>query len=393
MAKRFIVWFKDISMKDVALVGGKNAALGEMYSKLQSRGIRIPNGFAITADAYRYFLKSAGLEKKIKEVLASLNFHNIRDLKVRGKKIRQLILGANLPPDLQDAISYAYKKLSNQYGIRNLDVAVRSSATAEDLPQASFAGQQETFLNIRGKAQLLEAVKKCFASLFTDRAIFYRAELKFDHLKVALSVGVQKMVRADKGASGVMFSCDTESGFPDVVLINASYGLGENVVQGKVNPDQYYVFETTFKQGYKPIIGKVLGSKDVKMIYTKGKKSTKNVKVAFEDRIKFALNDDEILTLASWSMLIENHYKKPMDMEWARDGIDGKLYILQARPETVKSRRNINELEVYEILKKSKVKILTQGLSVGDKIGYGRARVILDVKDIDKFQKGEVLVT
>jgi len=288
----------------------------------------------------------------------------------------------------------AYHELSRQYGVENADVAVRSSATAEDLPGASFAGQQETFLNMTGSANVVAAVKKCFASLFTDRAIAYRQEMGFSHLKVGLSAGIQKMVRSDLGASGVMFSCDTESGFGDVVLINASYGLGENVVLGRVEPDQYYVFETTLKKGFKPILEKRMGSKFLKMIYTKDSaKPIKNIATTAKERQKFVLTDEEILTLARWSMLVEEHYQKPMDMEWAKDGKDGKLYIVQARPETVQSKRNVNILEDYVIDAKAAKKIVARGMSVGSKIGSGPAHKILSAKDITKFKKGEILVT
>src|SRR3989338_7110034 len=351
-SKKNIVWFKDLSIKDVALVGGKNASLGEIYNNLVPYGVRIPNGFSTTSEAYFLFLDATGLTKKIQEILKYINVHDLKTLQEKGKKVRGLIMSAELPLDLKNEIVEAYKKLSEKYGEKNVDVAVRSSATAEDLPGDSFAGQQETYLNITGEKNVLEAVKKCFASLFTDRAIAYRQEMGFGHTKVGLSAGIQKMVRSDVGASGVMFSCDTESGFPDVVLINASWGLGENVVLGRVEPDQYYVFETTLRRGFKPIIEKRVGSKDIKMVYTSNaKKPTKNIKTSTKERQNFVLSNEDILQLAKWSIIVEEHYKKPMDMEWARDGKENKLYIVQARPETVQSKRNLNVLEEYVLEK------------------------------------------
>ena len=392
--KRSIIWFKDLGIKDVGAVGGKNASLGELYNNLVEKGVNCANGFAITADAYFNFLKKTGLDKKIENNLKNLDVRNLKILQEKGKLVREMILASTLPEDLQKEISSAYKELSDFYGSKNTDVAVRSSATAEDLPGASFAGQQETYLNISEEKNVVEAVKKCFASLFTDRAIVYRQEMGFSHMKVGLSAGVQKMVRSDVGASGVMFSCDTESGFADVVLINASYGLGENIVLGRVEPDQYYVFETTLKTGHKPIIEKKIGSKIMKMIYDKSqKKPTKNIKTTEKERNSFVLSDDEILTLAKWSMLVEEHYEKPMDMEWAKDGKENKLYIVQARPETVQSKRNLNILEDYVIDTSKKLKVLAKGMSIGSKIGSGKANKIMSAKDINKFKKGEILVT
>lgn len=389
-----ILWFKELGIKDVPLVGGKNASLGEMYNNLLSKGVNLANGFAVTAKAYFVFLQESGLQKEIQSTLHNLDVKDLPELQAKGKKVRELILSATLPENLQREILVAYKQLSKEYGTDATDVAVRSSATAEDLPNASFAGQQETYLNITGEANVLEAVKKCFASLFTDRAIVYRQEMGFDHMKVGLSVGIQKMVRSDLGASGVMFSCDTETGFGQVVLINASWGLGENVVLGRVEPDQYYVFETTLKKGFEPIIDKKLGSKHLKLMYDKNpKRPTKNIKTSAKERQGFVLPDEEILTLARWSMVVEEHYKKPMDMEWAKDGLDGKLYILQARPETVQSKKDISILREYVLDAKDAPKKLAQGLSVGNKIGSGKANVIMSAKDINKFKKGEVLVT
>jgi len=394
---KFILWFREIGLKEIALVGGKNANLGEMYQNLTKRGINIPDGFAITSAGYWHFLDKAGIKEKIKKLLLGLKIKNLRDLAQRGYEIRQTILEADFTPELREAIIGAYRQLSKKYG-QNVDVAVRSSATAEDLPGASFAGQQETYLNIRGEFALLEAVNKCFASLFTDRAIVYREEKGFDHFKVALSVGVQKMVRSDKASSGVMFTLDTESGFPGVVLINAAYGLGENVVQGKVNPDQYYVFKPTLKKGFKSIINKKIGRKQLRLVYSLGgDKTTQNVDVPPEEQKKSALTDEEILTLARWACLIEDYYSKksgklePMDIEWAKDGISGELNILQARPETVHAFKEKNVLEEYKLARRGK--ILVTGLSIGSKIGAGKARVIKNISEINQFKKGEVLVT
>jgi len=393
----FILWFRDLTINDVPLVGGKNASLGEMYRTLTKKGVNIPNGFAVTAYAYKYFLKKAKIQNKIRQILSDLDTHNLRNLAEKGRNVRKTILEAELPEELKDAITRAYKNLCKKYG-RNADVAVRSSATAEDLPGASFAGQQETYLNIKGEKSLLEACKKCFASLFTNRAISYRADQGFDHFNVSLSIGVQKMVRSDLASSGVMFSIDTETGFKDAVLIEGAYGLGENVVQGNVNPDQFYVFKPTLKKGFKPIISKKLGSKNIKMIYHKtGKATTKNVKVQENYKIKFCLNNDEILKLAKWAIAIEDHYSKkakkfkPMDMEWAKDGRTKQLFIVQARPETVQSQKDMNVLEDYTL--KEKGKVIATGLSVGTKIASGKAHVIKNVSDIKSFKPGHILVT
>ena len=391
-SKKNILWFSEVGIKDVGLVGGKNASLGEMRKNLVPQGVNVPDGFAITAEAYFYFLEKTGLTQKIADNFKDLDAKNLKQLQEKGKIARNLILKAELPKDLADEIVVAYKELSKNYNEESTDVAVRSSATAEDLPGASFAGQQETFLNIIGPENVLVAVKKCFASLFTDRAISYRQEMGFSHLKVGLSAGVQKMVRSDLGASGVMFSCDTESGFGDVILINASYGLGENVVLGRVEPDQYYVFETTLKTGFKPIVEKKVGSKLIKMVYGSGKVFTKNIATTKKERESFVLSNEEILTYAKWAMLVEKHYGKSMDMEWAKDGRDGKLYIVQARPETVQSKKDLKTLEEY-VLKAKPGKVLATGASVGSNIGQGKANKIMSAKDIEKFKKGEVLVT
>ena len=390
----FVLWFKDLRIKDVPKVGGKNASLGEMYSQLTKKGVNVPNGFAVTAQAYHYFLEQAGIKDQIKVILRGLDATNIDNLYYRGNKVRKLILGSSLPEELEKEIIKAYKKLNalNKESGRGTDVAVRSSATAEDLPDASFAGQQETFLNIRGEKDLLRACKKCFASLFTNRAIVYRETKKFDHFEIGLSIGVQKMVRSDLASSGVMFSIDTESGFKDTVLINSIYGLGENIVQGKVTPDEFYVFKPLLKKNFPAILSRKIGTKSVKMVYTHNSKNpVKDIKVSERDREKFSISDLEILTLANWAMTIEKHYNKPMDMEWAKDGRNNKLYIVQARPETVHSQKNPNVLEEYKLLERKKPMVV--GASVGSKIGAGQINVIKDIADIKKFKKGQILVT
>ena len=393
----FILWFDQLTIDDVGLTGGKNASLGEMYKNLTPKGVSVPNGFAVTAHAYFYLLEKAGIKDKIKEILTDLDTRDISNLQERGQKVRHLIREAEFSEELKNAIFEAYSHLCIQYG-ENTDVAVRSSATAEDLPDASFAGQQETYLNIRGNAQLLEACKKCFASLFTDRAISYRQDKGFDHFSIGLSIGVQKMVRSDLACSGVMFSIDTESGFKDAVLVTGAYGLGENVVQGAVNPDEFYVFKPTLRENFRPIIHKAVGAKHMKMIYDlHGSKHTKNVPVNLNERKKFVLSEDEILQLAKWAMIIEDHYSekaghfKPMDMEWAKDGKTGQLFIVQARPETVHSQKDCSKLITYKLEEKGK--ILSQGKSVGSLIGQGKTHVIKDVHQIHDFKKGEVLVT
>ncbi len=394
----FILWFDQLGIEDVPIVGGKNASLGEMYINLTPKGVNIPNGFAITATAYHYFLDKAGVKNQIKQILSDLDTTNMPNLQERGHKIREIIRHAELPEELKNEIITQYRNLCNAYKRENVDVAVRSSATAEDLPDASFAGQQETYLNIRGDKALIEACKKCFASLFTNRAISYRTDKGFDHFSIGLSIGVQKMVRSDLACSGVMFSIDTESGFKDAVLINGSYGLGENIVLGVVNPDEFYVFKPTLKDGKKPILSKKLGSKEIKMIYTEeGNKSTKNIPVPIDEQRRFILTEDETIQLAKWAVTIEDHYSakaghlKPMDMEWAKDGETGQLFIVQARPETVQSRKDQNILRKYVM--KEKGKILISGKSVGERIGSGIAHVIKDVSGINTFKKGEVLVT
>jgi len=394
--EKFILWFKEITHKDVPLVGGKNASLGEMYRTLTKKGINIPNGFALTAYAYFYFLEKAGLKQKLKELFTNFDSRNIKQLQEVGETIRNLILKAKFPEELKKEIVKNYKKLSQIYKQKNVDVAVRSSATAEDLPTASFAGQQETYLNVQGEEELLKAVKKCIASLFTDRAIAYREEKGFDHLKIALSVGIQKMVRSDLASSGVMFTLDTETGFPNVVLINSIWGVGEMIVKGRITPDEFFVFKPALKKGYKAIIVKNLGRKTKKLVYNK-KGGLKEVSVSPELQLKFSLTDQEILTLAKWGCLIEEHYSKlakkwmPQDIEWAKDGKTGQLFIVQSRPETVHAHKKGTIYEEYQI--KTKKEPILRGIAIGDKIGEGKVRVIESVKKMSEFQKGEILVT
>ncbi len=394
-SKDFILWFCQVGISDVGLVGGKNASLGEMYQNLSGKGVNIPNGFATTAYAYRYFLERSGLKDKIKKILTGLNTKDIRDLSRRGAAVRKAILSAKIPKDLEKEIFIAYKKLGKEYKAKSVDVAVRSSATAEDLPDASFAGQQESYLNIKGEKALIKAVRDCISSLFTNRAISYRVDKGFDHFSIALSVGVQKMVRSDKASSGVMFSCDPDSGFADVTVINAAYGLGENVVKGRVNPDEYWVYEPFLEKKVNPIIEKTIGTKEWRLIYAGGRNSTKNTKVSSADQKKFVLSDKQILELAKWSVMIEKHYKRPMDIEWALDGETKKLFIVQARPETAhQSKRDINVLEIYKLtVPKTGVQAISTGVSVGARIGVGEANVIKNVREINKFKPGQVLVT
>jgi pyruvate,water dikinase len=388
MMQDFVKWFEDLTINDVPSVGGKNASLGEMIRNLGQKGVRVPSGFAITAYAYKYMIEKAGIDLKIKEILKNLDTHNVTDLATRGQKIRTLIKNTPVPSELEEEIRKYYREMEFRYG-ENVDVAVRSSATAEDLPDASFAGQQETYLNVRGEDELIEKVRECFASLFTNRAISYRVDKGFDHFSVYLSVGVQKMVRSDLACSGVMFSIDTESGFTNAVYITGAYGLGENVVQGTVNPDQFYVFKPTLLKGFKPILEKKLGSKEKRLVY--GATGTKQMKVSAEDKAKFVVNDDDLLTLARWACIIEDHYKKPMDIEWAKDGLSNELYIVQARPETVHSQKDHATMKTYVLDQKGK--LLAEGEAVGSKIGQGEVNVIEDAKDISRFKKGQALVT
>lgn len=382
---KYIKHFKEISLSDVPLVGGKNASLGEMYQKLAPKGINLPNGLATTSQSYYYFLDQTGIRKDIIKLLDGLDVKNVKDLEKRAAKIRALIIRAKLPKDFEEEIRQGYRELSKECGHKNVVVAIRSSATAEDLPNASFAGQQESYLNIKGEANVLSSVKKCIASLFTGRAIAYRVENKFDHMKVALSVGIQQMVAVHAKAAGVMFTIDTESGFRNAVVVSSIYGLGENIVQGRVNPDEFTVFKPTMA-----ILKKKIGTKKVKMIPVFGSR-TKNIAVSKHDQEKFSITDEQAKTMAGWGMLVEEHYQKPMDIEWALDGDDGKLYIVQARAETVESRMNMNVIEEYKLLQTGTV--LTKGTSVGNKIGKGKVCKILDIKDIGIFEKGDVLVT
>ena len=389
----FIKQLKKVGIEDVPEVGGKNASLGEMIRYLAPKGVKIPGGFVVTATTYRYFLKQTGLDKFIKKTLQGLDTKNFADLAARGKFIREAIKSAELPDNLKKEIVKNYQLMEKEYG-KNVDVAVRSSATAEDVPEASFAGQHETFLNIQGSENLLEAVRACFASLFKDRAISYRVDKGFSHLEVALSVGVEKMVRSDLGSSGVIFTLDTESGFPNIVLINGSWGLGEMIVQGEVIPDEFLVFKKT-----KAVIDKRLGAKSRKMIYSAGRgiKKTRIVPTSQKEKESFVLNDQEILKLAEWSVLVEEHYSKkykkwmPMDLEWAKDGKTGELFIIQARPETVHSLRDFSKIKEYALQQKGKA--IVKGTSVGSKIAVGKARVILDAKNLGQFKAAEILVT
>lgn len=394
---KFILRFDEIGIEDVPYVGGKNASLGEMYRNLVPKGVNIPNGFAITAYAYRYLLKETWADKKIKEILSDLDTSDMDNLAQRGSRVRSLIKSLEFPEDLTKAIIESYKKMEKIYW-KNVDVAVRSSATAEDLPDASFAGQQDTYLNIFGYESIIDACKRCFASLFTNRAISYRQDKHFDHFSIALSITVQKMVRSDLACSGVMFSIDTESGFKDAVLLTGSYGLGENVVQWAVNPDEWYIFKPSLRKGKKAILSKKVGEKAIKMIYSNsGVAPTKNISVPEADRKKLTLTDDEVINLAKQVVIIEDHYSKkkwkfcPMDTEWAKDGKTGELFIVQARPETVHSNTDMSVLKTYELEKKGEV--IVQWRSVGEKIGSGKANVIKDVSLISEFKKGEVLVT
>lgn len=390
-----ILWFDQLSIEDVPLVGGKNASLGEMYSRLVPMGIDVPNGFAVTAFAYREFLEKAGIKEKIQEILKGLDTGNIRQLEDRGERVRNTILHGELPEELKREVIEAYRNLSNSFNKKNVDVAVRSSATAEDLPGASFAGQQETYLNISGEDDVLRAVKKCFASLFTNRAISYRQDKGFSHFDAALSVTIQKMVRSDLACSGVMFTLDTETGFDKVVVINGSYGLGEMIVQGAVTPDEFIVFKPSLKDGKDAIIGRDLGKKDKKIVY--GATGIKTVPVPEGEKNKFCLSNEEVLTLARWGVKIEEYFSEkhkrnqPMDMEWAKDGETGKLFIVQARPETIHAGKDKNSYTEYVL--KETGKVLTRGTAIGMKITTGPVRIIRDVRNIHEFKEGEVLVT
>jgi pyruvate,water dikinase len=386
-----LLWLDQIGMKDVPRVGGKNASLGEMLRNLTGKGIRVPEGFAVTTKAFRWFVESAGLDEKVKDTLSGVDPDDPESVSERGRQIRSAFLDAEFPPELEREIRYGYWELGRRLGLKNPSVAIRSSATSEDLDGASFAGQHETILNVRGEGAILKAIRQCFASLFTDRAIAYRAHRGFEQLGNALSVGVQRMVRSDQACSGVMFTLDTESGFDKVVYITGSWGLGEMIVQGAVNPDQFYVFKPALGKFDDPIVEKKLGGKRHKLVYSSKGDGMIDLEVPVRDRKRFVLDDDEIITLAKWACMIEDHYGKPMDIEWAKDGITGELYVVQARPETVHAAKGKGELETYVLEERSEV--LVSGEAVGAKIGAGVVNVLESAFEISEFRKGEVLVT
>jgi pyruvate,water dikinase len=388
-----VLWYQQLGMGDVGVVGGKNASLGEMISNLANAGVQVPGGFATTAHAFNLFLEQSGLEARIHVLLDALDVEDIAALGKAGETIRNWIIDTPFLPELENAIRTAFKTLQGEAG-DEASFAVRSSATAEDMPDASFAGQQETFLNVKGYDSVMVAIKHVFASLFNDRAISYRVHQGYDHKGVALSAGIQRMVRSDCSASGVMFSIDTESGFEDVVFITSSYGLGEMVVQGAVNPDEFYVHKPTLAKGFPAVVRRNLGSKLTKMIYSEELEHGKQVEIVdieAADSRQFSLNDDEVMELAKQAVIIEKHYQRPMDIEWAKDGIDGKLYIVQARPETVRSREDMQVIERFML--KGKAKTVCEGRAIGHKIGAGVAKVLKGVEEMDKIQAGDVLVT
>lgn len=387
----YVQWFENLGSGDVARVGGKNASLGEMIRELKQKGIRVPDGFATTAEAYRSFLEHNDLTDRIEQELSQLRDEK-ESLSDAGEHIRRLFLHADFPEDMAQEIRSAYEELCRRYGTDDVGVAVRSSATAEDLPAASFAGQQASFLNIAGDRDLLDACRQCYASLFTNRAIGYREVKGFDHMKVALSVGVQKMVRADKACAGVMFSIDPESGFRDVVVIDSAWGLGESVVQGAVSPDEFMVFKPLLDQdSYVPIIGKKRGEKASKVVYGAGTRATRSIETSKEERRTYTLDDHEILRLARWACAIDEHYDKAMDVEWAKDGETGELFVVQARPETVQSQKEASSLKSYRLTEQGNR--LLSGLSIGDAIAAGKACVIKSAEEMDRFEEGSILVT
>jgi pyruvate,water dikinase len=388
---RYVRFFEEFGIDDVPLVGGKNASLGEMLQSLSTQGVRVPHGFAITAEAYRYMLDEAGAWDRLHAELDELDPADVSALARKGKRAREIVYGAGLPDDLVAEILDAYRKLQQEYG-EEVSLAVRSSATAEDLPTASFAGQQDSYLNIKGEESLLDTCRRCFASLFTDRAIHYRVDQGFDHFKVSLSIGVMKMVRSDISSSGVMFSIDTESGFRDAVFVTGAYGLGENVVQGAVDPDEFYVHKPTYLAGHRAVLRRLIGDKAVKMILVDGetKNTTRNIPTPKSDRAQFCLTDEDVLELAGYACTIEAHYGRPMDMEWAKDGLDGKLYIVQARPETVASQHSATALESYVL--EGRGEILAEGRSVGERIASGAVKRIEKLTQLDEFKPGQVLV-
>jgi pyruvate, water dikinase len=387
----YVRFFEEFGIEDVPLVGGKNASLGEMYQKLSGQGIRVPHGFATTAEAYKHMLDSAGAWDALHAELDDLDPDDVAALARKGKRAREIVYGAGLPDDLAAEIVSAYRMLQEEYG-EDVSLAVRSSATAEDLPTASFAGQQETFLNITGSESLLDACRRCFASLFTDRAIHYRTDQGFDHFKVSLSIGVMKMVRSDLASSGVMFTIDTESGFNDVVFVTGAYGLGENVVQGAVDPDEFYVHKPTYLAGHRAVLRRLLGDKAVKMVFVEGgtKQTTRNIPTPKADRARFCVTDEDVVELAGYACTIERHYGRPMDIEWAKDGLDGQLYIVQARPETAASQRSLTAVETYVL--EGRGEVLTEGRSVGEKIASGTTKRIEHLEHLSEFQPGQVLV-
>ncbi|HAM25542.1 MAG TPA: phosphoenolpyruvate synthase [Microbacteriaceae bacterium] len=392
MDQRYVVWFDEVGMTDIPQVGGKNASLGEMVRTLGSQGVRVPDGFATTARAYRAFIEANGLEPAIRALLVRYHAGDAT-LRSTGKALRELFLAAEFPDDIAETIRTFYGLLATRAGLGPVSVAVRSSATAEDLPDASFAGQQETFLNVTGERELVDACRRCYASLFTDRAISYREVKGFDHLEVALSIGIQRMVRSDLGGSGVMFSIDTETGFPGAAVISATWGLGETVVQGTVNPDKYLVFKPLLEQaGYSPVIEKTLGPKARKMVYSEGGSArTRMVDTTPRERDSFVLQDEEIVQLGRWAALVEAHYGHPMDMEWAKDGLTGELFLVQARPETVQSRKSGTRFTIHRLTETGTV--LVSGAAIGDSIATAPACVIRSPADIEKFQDGAILVT
>ena len=390
----YVLWYDNLGMNDVEVVGGKNASLGEMISHLSKLGVKVPGGFATTALAFTDFLEQSGLNQSIYNILDELDVDDVDALATAGATIRESIMQASLLPELEKAISDAFHQMRGNVAEDEFAVAVRSSATAEDLPDASFAGQQETFLNVRGLDNIMLAVKEVFASLFNDRAISYRVHQGFDHKGVALSAGIQKMARSDIGSSGVMFTMDTESGFEDVVFITSAFGLGETVVQGAVNPDEFYVHKATLEAGRPAILRRTLGGKAIKMIYSDDREHSKAVEIVdvdMADRQTFSLTDSEVESLAKQALIIEKHYRRPMDIEWAKDGADGELYIVQARPETVQSRTDARVLENYKLNEKGKV--IVEGRAIGQRIGAGEARVLNDISEMAKVKKGDVLVT
>jgi len=391
----YVRWFSDIRLGDVALVGGKNASLGELYSTLSRQGVRVPNGFALTAQAYHDALMAAKAWERLHRLLDNLDKRDVETLAKRAAEAREIVYQATATGPLREQIDRAYRQLETEYGA-NVAVAVRSSATAEDLPSASFAGQHDSFLNVSGTDDLFEACRRCFASIFTDRAISYRVDKGFDHFKVALSVGAMKMVRSDRAASGVIFTLDTESGFRDVVFVTGVYGLGENIVQGTVDPDEFYVHKPTFRAGHRTVLSRSLGGKQLRMIYADRGGGTKNVPIPQAERERFCITDAEVLKLAGDAITIEGHYSKlaghpmPMDIEWAKDGDDGQLYIIQARPETVVSQRAPTGFETYALAASGTV--LVEGRAVGEKIAAGPVRVIADTHQLAAFKPGEILV-